>query len=168
MFADQMHFFIEGLDAVGVGPGIVRKFDFLTGAHVLGAPVKICHVNGNVGGAGNQVIAGFPAFDRFAAAFQGNGQVESSPVFHFVDDALDHGSGVGTVGRDTAHLADDAPQGPEEEFLLDHHPCPRPVELPVEQVGNDEIPDGCMRNAQQDATLFRGGTSVARPTHSFQ
>ena len=41
MFANQMHFLIEGLDAVGVGPGIVRKLDFLTGAHMLGAPVEI-------------------------------------------------------------------------------------------------------------------------------
>ena len=155
------------IDALHVGLDVVGQFDLLADADVLGAPVEIAHVHGGTRFAGDQVEAGLPALDGLAGAFRGDGQMELVDRIHFADEAPDHRGGAFPVHGNGAAGAQEGAHWPEEEFLLDHD-AGLLAELGIEQVADEEVPDGGVRDAQDDGFLLHHRAAVARPAETTE
>ena len=108
------------VDALHVGLDVIGQFDLLADADVLGAPVEIAEVHGNIGGAGNEVETGFPVLDGLAGPFRREGQMETAGLLHFLDNAAEHVGGIAAVYGNAAESPEEPAQGREEEILLDH------------------------------------------------
>ena len=81
MLPDKVHVLIKGLNACHVGLCVIRKFNFMSSAYTLGAPVEISHIHGTSYLTGNCVEACLPALYRLACAFRSERQMHDRSLF---------------------------------------------------------------------------------------
>lgn len=167
VLALEVHCFVDRLYPVGVGARVIRQLNLLADADALGLPVEVAHVHGTSDLSGDEVVASLPFFHGLSGAFRGDREVERVHLLHLLDEALDHRGGASPVNRDAADLAEEHSDRPEEKLFFDHD-VRGPVELCVEEVGDDKVPDRCVRHPQDDAFLLRDGTSDGCPAHLLQ
>ena len=120
MLSDKVHVLIKGLNACHVGLCVIRKFNFLSSAYALCAPVEISHVYRTSHLAGNCMEACLPALYRLACAFRSKCQMHYGSPFHLIDDAESHIAASLSVHRNASQLAQKPSERTPEKFSLDH------------------------------------------------
>ena len=120
MFAHQVHFLIESLDACHVSFCIVCKLNFLSAAHSLCAPVEISHIYRASDLSGNCMETGFPALYRLTGSLGRKGEVHYFLSLHFLDYAQCHVASSLSVNRNASELSEQPAERTDEKFTLDH------------------------------------------------
>ena len=113
-----MQAFIVLLYHFEVGLYVTAKLKFFSAANPLGSPVEEACVHGDAGFLG----------------------IEDLVPVHMFDKASDKVARIAAVHGDASARAEYGPQGPEEQFALDHHVRDL-TETGVEQICNYEIPE---------------------------
>ena len=70
MLAHQVHLFVESLDPLQIGLGVVCELHLLSAAHMLGAPVELSHIHRTSDLARYCMESGLPSLDRLACSFR--------------------------------------------------------------------------------------------------